>query len=54
MTVGDKEYQDCYFCGGEGEVWHGEFLVECPKCDGKKLVVCGENDERKECSCHIN
>ena len=54
MTIGNEEFDDCYFCGATGEVFMGEQLVPCPKCDGKKLVICGDQSERKECSCHIN
>lgn len=53
MTVGKEEFVDCYFCSGTGEVWIGEVLGECPKCEGKRLLISGETDGRKECSCHI-
>lgn len=54
MEVGNTEYQDCYFCAATGEVWIGEILGECPKCEGKKLVICGESSDRKECTNHVN
>lgn len=42
MEINNPEYDDCYFCGATGEVWIGEILGECPKCEGKKQVICGE------------
>lgn len=35
--------EPCNFCGATGEVWIGEILGECPKCNGTKRVYESTN-----------
>ncbi len=34
----EVEKTKCQFCGATGEVWIEEFLVACPRCEGKKVI----------------